>query len=324
MKQVWKLTYKCFFVMLPLIIFCLFARFGLMLFADWEAPYYMWNRDFTHTHHETKYDVVILGDSVANGAYLPDSLSENTINLSLGGLTPVENYYTLYNWLENNEAPKDVFMSYQDFHLSIVECFWSRAMYAHLLPTSQCVEIIEKGMEFEDETVIHKGWQEEFISYELGLPDKYVTSFLIGLGTDRAEFNRKERIRGELNDGRYIGDNAIPYDPNCEVIVFDTFCVREIEDFYIRKTIELCKENDIKVHFIKLPLAPNESFTENYRIQIQSYYENLERCYNNLDFQWYEEPYEGECFVDSHHMNTRGAIRFSRFLKSEYKECFEE
>ena len=83
------------------------------MFTDQEVPYYLWNREITNTKQDKKYDVLILGDSVANAAYIPEVLSDHVINLALGGTTPVENYYTMQDWLKYNPAPKVCYISFR-------------------------------------------------------------------------------------------------------------------------------------------------------------------------------------------------------------------
>ena len=108
--------------MIPMIATCLYARSNLMAFGDNELPYYLWNKDFCSTPHDSQYDVIILGDSVANSAYMPEILSDHTVNLSIGGTTPMEAYYILKEWLHHNKAPKTVYMSFMDFHLQHSVC----------------------------------------------------------------------------------------------------------------------------------------------------------------------------------------------------------
>ena len=84
---------------LPVVFLCLYIRFFPMNYGDDELPYYLWNKTVTVQEDTRYYSTLILGDSSANAAYLPELLSEGTINLALGGTTPLENYYVLENWL---------------------------------------------------------------------------------------------------------------------------------------------------------------------------------------------------------------------------------
>lgn len=114
---------KCICVIAPLIAVCIFARINLLCFADNEAPYYAWNKDICNTRQEKRYDVLVLGDSASNGAYVPEILSDSTLSLALGGTTAVENYYILKEYLANNEAPNVIYISFSDTHMMREDCF---------------------------------------------------------------------------------------------------------------------------------------------------------------------------------------------------------
>ena len=128
MKNLLKLTAKCFLVCLPMIAVTVYLRWQPFNYMDGEAPYYIWNRDQARQGSETYYETIILGDSVANSAFLPEVLSDGTINMALGGMTPVESYYVLEEWMDSHPAPKACYIAYQDIHLQQDECFWPRFM----------------------------------------------------------------------------------------------------------------------------------------------------------------------------------------------------
>ena len=50
----------------------------------------------------------------------------NSINLSVGGGTPIEGYYTLLEYLKNNKKPLYILLSYGPFHFEQADWFWTR------------------------------------------------------------------------------------------------------------------------------------------------------------------------------------------------------
>jgi hypothetical protein len=64
-----------------------------------------------------------------------------SINLAFAGTSVVENYYTLENYLENNEAPKDVFISIADYDLAQDNFTWPECNMLHKLSLRQNLEI---------------------------------------------------------------------------------------------------------------------------------------------------------------------------------------
>lgn len=309
--------------MLPFIVFSVYAWGNFMAFADEESPYYVWNKEFTRTTQEKKYDVVILGDSVANASYAPELLSDTTVNLALGGMTPVENYYIFRDWLEHNEAPEHVFISFQDLHLYMSDCFWSRAMYMHRFDFKDNVEVLRKAAKYGEETIAVDGWVSDLIEYELFLPSKYVTSMMKGSFNQRLLKNTERKGMMELHRGWYMG-RSIAEHTDTEVESQDEYVVDPVYDEYYRGILDMCEQHGISVHIIRLPLSEMTTFGSEYDDQLYAYYEDLCSGYSDVSFDWYAEPYEKEMFMDYVHMNMHGTFKFSTFLKKQWPQCFDD
>ncbi len=59
-------------VLLPVFFLCLYIRYFPMNYGDDELSYYRWNKDITNNPDTPYYSTLILGDSSANAAYLPE------------------------------------------------------------------------------------------------------------------------------------------------------------------------------------------------------------------------------------------------------------
>ena len=307
--------------MLPLLVVCMYIRSHPLAFMDNEAPHYLWNKIKTNTAGGQTYDVLILGDSAANAAYMPEALSGTTLNLALGGTTPVENYYTLQDWLAHNPAPKACYISFQDSHLQKEDCFWTRTMYSHRYTLRQNLEMLKKAIEYKEPSILTEHYVLDFISYELFLPNKYITSFMNASFNQRYQGNRSAQQADDLYGGRYIARGLNEYVPSGE-IVNEKFYVNPLFDSYYRKILELCYENQIQVHIIKLPYPDNMSFTKEYTEEFNCYFGELKKEYPDIKVDRFP-VYPKEVFSDSVHMNTRGALSFSMALKEMYPEDFE-
>lgn len=306
--------------MLPLIVMCAYIRSHPLAFMDNEAPHYLWNKEKTNTAGGQAYDVLVLGDSAANAAYMPEVLSSAMLNLALGGTTPVENYYTLQDWLTHNPAPKACYISFQDFHLQREDCFWVRTMYSHRYLPGQNLEILKNAKAYKEPSILTEHYILDFISYELFLPNKYITSFMNAGFNQRYQGNRNEQQADDLYGGRYIARGLNEYAPSGET-VNEKFYVNPLFDCYYRKILELCRKNQIDVHVVKLPYPDNMSFTEEYMEEFNHYYEGLQKEYPGVTVDWFP-AYPRQYFADSAHMNTRGALSFSTELKDKYPEYF--
>ena len=321
MKKMLKLIFKCFWVMLPLIALCFYMSEQYLYFLDDEASAYTLSKEMTNTTQEKYYGVIILGDSGANSAYVPEVLSDDTINLSLGGMTPVENYYVLKEWLEHHEAPRACYISFKDDHMHEAECFWVRAMYAHRLCINEELEILKAAAKYQEESIATEHYLLDYISYKLWFPDKYITSFLNASFNQRYDGNVATQQYIRFHRGRYIGMDTRVYDVE-EENLYSEFWVDPMFDEYYKKMIELCMEYGVAVHLVKVPYPDNTFFSDEYLANVNSYYDKLQNDYPDITVDIFSE-YGRDCFLDKDHMNIRGGRRFSAEIKEMYSDDFD-
>lgn len=321
MKKAVVFSFKCFLVILPLLLFVIYARTSFLGFADLEVPNYLWNKELCNSTQEKVYDTVILGDSSANAAYIPEVLSGSTINLSLGGITSAETYYIMQNYLKKHEAPRDVFISFIDFHLAISDCFWNRTLYSHLLSTEQNWDIVQRAKKLNEPSIGTKTAYADLISYEMYLPNKYITSLENASFNQRLEENMATIERASLHRGRYIDDKNAEGEP--KDLKYSEFTVTPLYNYYYKALIELCLARNIKVHLIKLPLPQTTVFTTEYIQQFEDYFNQLQIEYPSITVDLFGNDYPTSSFVDPIHFNRRGALNFSCELRKQYSDAFD-
>lgn len=319
MKQKIRFLIKCLLLVLPLILISLYAKSYLFSYSDDEIPYYLWNKDITNTHQRKAYDVIILGDSVTNTAYIPEILSDNTLNLSLGGISPIESYYVLEDWLAHNPAPKSCYISFYDSHLHVADCFWKRIMFSHRFSMKQNGEILESAVKFGERSILSEQYIWDFISYELYLPNIYLMPIINGNFNQQCVKNFMSWEKVNLHNGRYLIRNAEYM--AVKGITNQDFYVAPMIDYYYRKIIELCQKYNINVHLVKIPVSDDQKFTERYISEFEEYYDEIKTAYPKVTVDWIS-TYPQEYFTDGHHMNTHGAMLFSNQIKSLYSEDF--
>lgn len=321
MKKILGLAMKGICVMLPMIVIWAYTWMNPLGFMTDGTPFDLWNKEKTNTKQEKYYEAVFLGDSTANAAYVPEVLSDASINLSLGSITPMEAYYILQDWMEHNEAPKTCYISFLDYHMKDTGTFWIRTMYTHRFRMDQNLEMLKEILKYGEGTSIETDhYVTDFIAYELRLPNKYITSLMNAGFNQRYEENVKARALSALHGGRYIARGTQEYETS-KVIKFKNFEVHPLFDRYYRRLIELCMEHDIQVRLVKLPLPENEKFTENYKEEFGNYYDRLKEDYPDITVDWIP-TYKQEYFADRNHVNSHGALRFSREMKARYPEDF--
>ena len=320
MKNIVRLAIKCICVMLPMLAVYAYTWLNPLGYMDEESPHYLWNKEKVNTEETRYYDTIILGDSMANAAYMPEILSDTTINLSLGGMTPVENYYVLQDWLTTHTAPKVCYMSFQDAHMIMEDCFWTRTMYTHRFRKEQNQEILRTAEIFREPTILTDSYKEDFISYELFLPNKYIASIMNSGFNLRYEKNLETQRIDELHRGRYVARGADEFEGGKRVKLDEFYANPLFEDYY-RRLIAMCVENGIQVRIVKLPHPENVGFTEEYIAQFNEFYENLKSEYPEITVDWIT-TYDSKCFVDANHLNTYGAFKLSSEIRELYPEDF--
>lgn len=326
MKNVGKLIIKCILALIPLWVICLFIAKSPLSYLSPDSVSAYWNKEFTQTKQDKNYDVVILGDSMAATSFMPELLSDSTINLALSGSSPVEGYYTLKDYLENNDAPSDVFISYMDYHLQHDDFTLSTCNQVHKFSIGDYYEIYRTirntGANGFEDINMDEYW-DKAIASGFYLPSEYIASIINTINEGgRLEANKQAFDDVTVHAGRACKmTNDIS---SSSGIRYDDFTVSVLQGTYYKKLVGLCEDNQIKLHIIKLPLDVNTLFTEEYTAKVNGYYMNLLGDAKYAEFRWYPADYAVEWFWDDYHMNQHGSYRFSMQLKQDYADIWGE
>lgn len=324
MKNVIVLISRCIIISIPLWIFCLYANYAKLAYFSPDSVGGLWNKEFADTTQETYYDVVILGDSTSATSMLPELLSDTTINLAVIGTGVIDNYYTLENYLEHNKAPKDIFISFMDYHIDTPSFTWTVSGQTNKLSWEQYYEIYkaEKMLDIaETEDFSLDSYWRDVLTYKIGFPNKYVSSVMASIGTNRYKANKESydnitRHLGRyciMTNDEYISEGGLGY---------KSYHVDDVQDYYYKKLLQVCDDNNIRLHILKLPLTNDMYYSDEYISQVNSYYDSLIAGYNNVEFVWYPADYDFSMYRDIYHMNQHGSFKFSNELKKKYPEVF--
>lgn len=323
-----KLLLKCALVSVPIWGLSICLCLGKMHYSNEDFAYTFWNKIFTETKQDKDYKYIVIGDSSCNSAYMPEVISDSMVNLSIGGSSTVEGYYVLKDYLNNNALPTDVFLSYHDSHFKYTEAYWDKIVPAHRFSLLDNLEIINNARILEDDTGLFYadfGSYADAVACQIYFPSKYITALLNSTEEDRYTTNLAAFEKVQLHKGRYttIGNAQFvttQYRPYTE------FPVKPLYDYYFKKTVELCVENNIAVHIIKPPMPDNSQMTEEYINQVNEYYNYYVQNYPNVTFNWDEEQrmYTANDFADEIHLNNDGALRFSTYVKEEFADIFAD
>ena len=323
----YKIGIKLIVLLIPYFICCpiVISKYP-MKFMDGEYSYYQQNKDYSEMPSEYSR-ILILGDSTAKAAWAPEELSNDTYNFSLGGVSPIEEFYYLRAYLQTHDIPQIVIYTQSVDHFINAEAFWTRSMYFHRLKTKDLKELFREIQLFEDKSVFGESILEESFLYLTYSPVKYSVAFVKGLLSSKRyiqnmdEYAAVSRARGQMQFG-----TAECYDDVNSYVEYDSFEENPIIDHYFRKIIELCEENHIQFIFQNPPINEstyaelNKQFVSDY----ESYLNGIGEDYPDAIIDSRLFSYENGYFGDSVHLNIKGTVKFSREMKEKYRDIFEE
>ena len=155
-----KVIGKIILVFLPVILVWIFLASAPYSYMDGEYSYYREGKDYRMGKTDIpNADVLILGDSRAKSAILPELLdelggSENCVSLAQGGSTSVEAYYALTEYIANRGVPKKVFLSESAYHFTSFDGFWTRTVYFDAITFSDAMEVIRSAKANQEEAAL--------------------------------------------------------------------------------------------------------------------------------------------------------------------------
>lgn len=324
-RDIWKLLRNFIWIVLPLFIM---ISLYCMLFPAWymDGEYAMYQQHEDYLCENTDYNrTIIIGDSRAKAAFIPEQLSEECYNLALGGTTPIEGYYSLKEYLEHHPAPEYVVMAYAPIHYTDVDALWTRNIYFHIMNDEDAMELFRIAKDCEDhENILIDNYRLEYAMYRLYMPNKYCTAlknarFINRHGTNVNKYQEVESAQGHSYFGLANGSSGV----NAETKV-DDFISSDVVTLYVQKTFDLCKDQGITVILEQLPMneTSRRILTNDFKAHYREYM--LELAVENPQVQLFGDfyMYPNDFFGDADHLNPLGANEYSLFMKQRYPEVF--
>ncbi len=313
---------KCILATVPLLALCLFTALFPFGYMDEEYPSWKYQKDASMD--DTSYNTLILGDSTAKAGLIPDLLSDEVINLSMGGSTPIEIYYTLERYLEQHEAPENAFIMFTPYHYSFLDTFWQRTMYFNYLSIDEACEVLLNANKVSEEAILTDTYLLDSISYRLRLPNKYLpamynSGFIGRRGTNNEIYSAIEANRGQYYFGTADGCSDYNYESN-----YTALNLSPMVDLYMRKLLDLCETNNINVVLEQAPMntASYNRLDPVYVEEYTAYMTLLANDYPAIKIDKIIDHYEDAYFGDASHLNEKGATRFTQEILSEYPDIF--
>ncbi len=277
-------TYKFFIklifilIVVPLLILSYNLLYNKSVYMNKEYPMWMDVKENMNTSHDKYYDLLCIGDSRAKAAIIPNLLNNfNTLNLSIGGASPIEGYFTLKKYLENNKKPKYILFSYAPYHLQHLSPFWERTVYFDFITYNEYSNVRNTGIKMN-----YPLGDKSFISYKIN-PVNYLITYKKSLFVSDNIQNVNDIISNELKltsghyfFGRELGSSNL----TAETLELG-FKANPLVEKYLYKLLQLAVKNDIKIYWYTMPFN-NASFNKlknNFKVEYNEYINNLSKQY---------------------------------------------
>lgn len=321
-----KVVGKIILVFLPVILVWIFLASFPFSYMDGEYSYYREAADYRRGGTQLlAADVLILGDSRAKSAILPELLDElggskNCVSLAQGGSTSVEAYYALSEYIANRGVPETVILSVSAYHFTSFDGFWTRTVYFDAITYSDAMEVIRIARSNQDEDALKEAGGSGFLTlleYKIQSPTKYMTPLINSFSENRKQINEDAYREMVTRKGFKTFVSWWPTSAEHDMV---SFVMLDTLDEYYRKVIDLCVENDITLYSVNTPLIET-SFQEAEKITVpfSAYFEQLKEDYPETEypkihiettFSSYDEKY----FDDADHLNESGARVYTKWF----------
>lgn len=260
---------------------------------------------------------VYLGDShVARSVDVSQLYS--AYSLAYYGENNMMNYYKLKYCLDNHLAkpqyvilPCDIVTYTEGYHLYRTNKFF----YYSIIPFQEVKNLNKSKLlayydYFKIKLIPYSEWQYALNRMNVNRQKKSTVNF-----SDRTKIEQEKDATHFIQDELLMGGNKANFYSENALI-------------YLHKTIKLCKDNQIKLVFVKFPLTQTifneikfnvDSSFINYR-PAEIIIQNNTIPILNFEYLYVNNP---ELFFDSHHLNTNGKNKFTVILKQKLDSLYK-
>lgn len=292
----------------------------------------MWN-DF-YKCDQNSIDVMFIGSSHARFAFdtriFDNELNVKSFNLASSEQTPLIGYYSL------KEALK-----YQKPKLVVYEAYWREFGIVDNTTSAYFVYDYIKGLDTKTKLLVSMYDNKNFSSFLLQalcktykyrdnfipmaknvLKGKIIKPSPAFKGTQYSNFKYYEN--GSFGSDMVVSNEKL-FKTNPFIKAGLYFKWNETQLEYFKKTIEMCKDNNIKVLIITAPLP---QATMNYVKNYDEYSNRIRSITNDYGLEYIdynivnkkEGNFKNEFFFDSNHLNSKGTQLLDNILTSVIKE----
>ncbi|MCR5590135.1 MAG: hypothetical protein K6F73_01250 [Lachnospiraceae bacterium] len=314
-----KFIAKIILAALPAIALVAFTALCPMGYMDEEYPAWHLKKETAsgRAYNGESFDTVILGDSGAMSALIPELIGDSCVNMATGGATPIEMYFFFSEYLENHAAPSAAVIMFAPFHYWHIDNYSTRTQYFRAIGVSDMIRLQSDAKACGALSVHTDGWVTDEISARLYLPNRYLPAINAARFTGRCSENEKRyndlvASRGWGSFGTQDGCWDESYETSYEDMEIDGDA--KLITLYMQKLLRLCNDNGI--HVVLLQPAVNdatfEKLNEHYYGSYRNYIKQLSTAADDMEYETELKAYDGKYFSDTSHLTREGAEKFTK------------
>ena len=277
-----------------------------MFWGNRDASEWYYVSQFPAKFAHQNLDILLIGDSRAKSAWIPDKNKKN-YNLAIGGATPIEGLITLEQLIANKIKFKHLVISYSPSHLVGEDSYWRRTVnfqyinfFRHLRLRIVADKLGDTGYFRKDKT---------YLSHALlGSKGDQISFSLDGTRRRLGLLNLEliEKNQGHSFYGRADSAPGLPE----EFLKPLEFNLSPLADQQLQQILYLAKREKIKIHWAYTPYS-SKACPRLPKMYIHKYVSYINSLGINQLNQFGCAP--DEMFGDSSHL-YKGALVYSQML----------
>jgi hypothetical protein len=288
-----------------------------------ESGYMVWLAKFDVIESCSAGSTVVLGDSRAQSAFVPERFSRTSTNLAFGAATPLEVYLVFKRLVPCLTDGQHVLVSIAPIEFQKISPFlWENGVRYGFFSLGDIRELAAGASIVHDETLSHvetrfgTGLTRDLI-YGSRFPSIYFNNLVNARVILRGEINQQLLDRATNRRGFLpFGDRGGATSPVDEAR-FQHFKPLPVDDLFFRKMIGLAAQKRVVLDFIAAPVSELSlrSIAQSYQADFATYMALLDpthATFRVIGPLFYSFP--DFLFADSYHLKEAGADSFTTWL----------
>ncbi len=246
--------------------------------------------------------------------------SFKSYNLSIGGSTPIDGYFTIKKMINSNKKPEYIILSYAANHFLIHPTF-PRPIAEDFLDYQDIKELYE---DLNSENDIF--WDTKKLSFSKNENINLLKAYLYKLKFPlffkaeirnsvfaRSSRNLKIKKSLEKSMGTFSYGQEDYSDELNQATNLSEFSENKVIEKYFKKLLTIAEKNNIQVIYYNMPIneASYNSLSLKFKSEYNSFFMKFKKLYPKVIFYSQIKYYNNHFFGDASHLNFSGQFKFS-------------